>query len=75
MCTQTDTHAHRAPIYTAFLSEHYSLSNLVVLKSAELPIFPNPTPLFLDFKFLPQLTVTRKEGGMLIAGKQLGNSE
>lgn len=42
---------------------------------AEPPVLPNLTPLILTFKFLLQLMRTGKEGGMFIAGKQLGNSE
>lgn len=72
---QTHTRAHRAPINTAFLSQHFSLSSLVVFTFAKLPVFPNLTPLFLAFKFLLQLMRTGKEGGMFIAGRQLGNSE
>lgn len=77
MYTHADTHActHKSLKYTVCPSEHFSLSNLVVFVFAELPVFLNPTHFFLAFKFLLQLMRTGKEGGMLIAGKQLGNSE
>ena len=74
----THTHActHTEPPYTQlFFQSIFHLSSLVVFMFAELPVFPNVTPLFLAFKFLLQLMRTGREGGMFIAGKQLGNSE
>lgn len=74
--TYADTHSctqsprkHSFPFTALFLKQ---LGSIYVCKA---PSIPKPYPFIFSFQVLLQLMRTGKEGGMFIAGRQLGNSE